>query len=104
MNPMLCLTNAASMVRDDEDSRIRPCTEESHEEKASHEIPISSNEFYHKRQNRYTLPITIIDKLNTKTQRNTSHPHRQEDIVYLLIISNQIRALCQNANKNTNEN
>eukprot|EP01083_Nonionella_stella_P004230 12180_1 len=102
MNPMLCLTNAASMVRDDEDSRIRPCTEESHEEKASHEIPISSNEFYHKRQNRYTLPITIIDKLNTKTQRNTSHPHRQEDIVYLLIISNQIRALCQNAKDTIN--
>lgn len=52
-----------------------------------------------KRQSRYTVPSLLVDRFNNLKQddennHNSTQKH-QEEVVNLLIISGQIRALCQ---------
>eukprot|EP01084_Bolivina_argentea_P204373 349021_1 len=96
MNPMMqCLVvNPVAIDGEDDDAKM-PQLKISPNKMNRNKFPISPNAFYHKRQTRFTLPMTIIDKLDDKPKDNKPTQEHQEEVVYLLIISNQIRALCQ---------
>ena len=59
------------------------------------------------RQSRYTLPELLLNKMsntdnnNNKNNGNKPLQQHQEEVINLLITSNQIRALCQKDNGKT---
>ena len=81
-----------------------------------HDLPISPNEFYQfasslpispsltishsihslrKRQSRFTLPESIVGRLRDENAAAHSARDHPEEMLDLLILSNQIRAFCQ---------
>jgi len=82
-------------------AKLRPTLEILREQEDLHGHFPSPNSYYKDRQNRFTVPVRLMGKLNEDNEITKPMQQHQEEVLDLLMLSNQIRALCEKDNGRT---